>query len=140
MLKQYDVNNSEIMIEEDCDHEEDGESIDYQEDISLRRGPGRPRIVRTGIRGRPKKSYNMIVPEESGMLAEVSIKEAIKGPDVDEWYSAMATELRSITRGTLKILSKGKKKTSYLSKNGFIVSRNILHGRQYTFSYEETNH
>lgn len=41
----------------------------------------------------------MIVPEESGMLAEVSIKaikEAIKGPDVDEWYSAMAKELRSI--------------------------------------------
>jgi|GEM_PF-6972300 len=64
----------------------------------MKRGPGRPKLIKTGSRRRPKKSYNMLANknQETGMFAEVSLREAITGFSMNEWYMAMATELRSI--------------------------------------------
>lgn len=66
-----------------------------------RRGRGRPRIVRTGSGGRPRKIYNTLndVEEEASvveevLVAEISIKKAITGSDASEWYEAMATEIK----------------------------------------------
>lgn len=53
-------------------------------DISAKRGRGRPRIVRTGLRGRPKKNCHTLTTQETGMFAEVSVKETISGPAVEE--------------------------------------------------------
>jgi len=76
-----------------------------------RRGRGRPEIIRTGQRGRPRKRYNVVssansVMEES-LIAEIPLEEAIRGPDSKEWLHAMADEIKSIylrtTPGQLSI-------------------------------------
>jgi len=52
-----------------------------------RRGPGRPRIIRTGLRGRPEKQYHrakLIENSESAYLAEIPISQALQGPNAEE--------------------------------------------------------
>lgn len=67
------------------------------------RGPGRPRKILTGLRGRPRKEYQpshevRYVESNECLLAEVPIKDAISGPDADDWMQAMAEEVRSILK------------------------------------------
>lgn len=67
-----------------------------------RRGPGRPRIIRTGLRGRPRKEYS--VPSQirevadTTCLAEIPLERAIGGPHADEWYQAIISEIKSIIK------------------------------------------
>lgn len=67
-----------------------------------RRGPGRPRILRTGARGRPKKSFSGprhvagVAEVESFHLAEVPFGKAIKSYNADEWYDVIADKVASI--------------------------------------------
>lgn len=71
--------------EDDPDMENQNQPAENQ---SMRRGPGRPKIIRTGSRGRPKKDYHMQVVEnqEAGMFAEVKVRDAISEPAMDDWY------------------------------------------------------
>jgi len=88
--------------------------------IQVKRGPGRPRIVRTGRVGRPSKPYNMLENEpnrnsenaassdeenitwheaELAMNSmEISFKEAISGSDRDEWKDAIYTEINVLSK------------------------------------------
>lgn len=68
------------------------------------RGPSRPKILRTGMRGRPRKIYNLILREESAnaeyldkaFIADIPLTQAIKGSDAEAWYDAMSDEVTSI--------------------------------------------
>ena len=68
-----------------------------------RRLPGRPKIIRTGNRGRPVKQYRVangrMALEESSEyanMAEISLKEALSGNEVDEWKAAIRDEFRAL--------------------------------------------
>lgn len=72
---------------------------------AARRGPGAPKIIRTGQRGRPKKVYNMIPTNEADfisveevLLAEIPMDKALNGPSSNEWQEAMADEMASIIK------------------------------------------
>lgn len=69
---------------------------------SLRRGPGKPSIIRTGERARPKKKYNLKpVKLDFAQLAvcdqmELTVDEALEGPDSYKWRKAMELEFDSL--------------------------------------------
>lgn len=108
---------------------EDEDNNDF-ENTQVKRGPGRPRIIRTGRAGRPTKQYNMIrtEPDESSITdatssedenvtsyeaefatnaMEISFKEAVVGSDQEEWKDAIQTEIKNLVRNdTWKIVDK----------------------------------
>jgi len=67
-----------------------------------RRGPGRPKILRTGLRGRPRKQYHIQdaanLAEEELFLAEISLVDAMRGEQSGEWIQAITTEMKSILK------------------------------------------
>jgi hypothetical protein len=74
-----------------------------EEQQRSRRGPGRPKLVRTGAPGRPKKVYNEIPQEEANntdfvLTCEVPMKQALTGPDAGDWLSAMVEKMKSILK------------------------------------------
>lgn len=104
----------------DCSANQDEGRNDEQEDqggddeiASRKRGPGRPRKVITGRRGRPQKQYNMVdvanAEPERVFVAEVPLNQAISSPEADEWLRAMAVELKCIIRNdTWKLVERPK--------------------------------
>ena len=94
----FEYGNEEIEIVDD--RVEEGEvGAEVQ-----RRGPGRPRKIMTGQRGRPRLQYQPPhneprVPEpEEVLMAEIPVKEAVSGPDAGSWFHAMADEVKSILK------------------------------------------
>lgn len=92
------------------------------------RGRGRPRILRTGERGRPRKIYTHIaedaryIEDEIALLSEIPIKQALTSPEADEWHDAMILEIKSILRKrTWKLIDRPKNSTTIGSR---IVLRN----------------
>ncbi|KAJ3634531.1 hypothetical protein MTP99_007486 [Tenebrio molitor] len=90
--------SQELEVERDDEvADEEGEVVRDEENVAQeqqrsRRGPGRPKLVRTGAPGRPKK-YNEIPQEEASntdfvLTCEVPMKQALTGPDVDILDSA----------------------------------------------------
>lgn len=69
---------------------------------TIRRGRGRPRIERTGRRGRPRKLFHDAnfanVLTEMAYTSETPLDETTQGPDADEWLDAIMVELRSILK------------------------------------------
>lgn len=83
---------------------------------SERRGPGRPRLLRTGSRGRPRKLFSTRrrteVDENDkpeiqindgdddvfANVAEVSIEEAMQSPESYEWKRAIQSEVESLVK------------------------------------------
>jgi len=63
--------------------------------INSRRGPGRPKFIHTGQRGRPKKEYQManVAEMETDLL---TIEEVVSGIHKDEWLEAMRSEYNSL--------------------------------------------
>lgn len=94
-------NNPDVLQEDDVREDPDH---DAGVEETPRRGPGRPRILRTGARGRPRKIFSApreaanVADDESSYLAEVPIKKVTSGPEADEWYRAMAEETASILK------------------------------------------
>lgn len=94
--------------------------IEAPADYRLVRAPGRPKLVRTGSRGRPKKLFHTreVTPEEDtnvedtieeinaeededdtlACVAEIDIKSALKGEEGDEWMEAMESEVISLLK------------------------------------------
>lgn len=68
----------------------------------IRRAPGRPKIVRTGERRRPRKEFHYhqaeISEAQSAHLSEIPMREAMSGLEADEWRLAMVKEIRSIIK------------------------------------------
>ncbi|KAG5323483.1 POLX protein, partial [Pseudoatta argentina] len=77
---------------------EQEEEIDNPGENRPGRGPGRARIVRTGLRGRPKKAHHSarLADEECANLAEIPTNMAMSGPEKDLWISAMKSELEAV--------------------------------------------
>ena len=91
-------------IEEDGNEEITEAEVEDIE-VPLRRGPGRPAKILTGLRGRPRKRYCPYQKHvdqnenlEEAHLEEVPTKQAVSGPDAEEWYRAMADEVKSIIK------------------------------------------
>jgi transposase InsO family protein len=91
----------EIMGDLISEEEEEEQGIEFLGD-SLKRGPGRPKMMKTGKRGRPKKEYNLI--KEAAKLLKgkskipESVGEALNGPNSKEWSRAMAEEYDSLVQ------------------------------------------
>lgn len=85
---------------------------------AVRRAPGRPRLIRTGSRGRPKKLYRSLptslpdeetplaveIPDDDGDddvfvgVAEVAICDALESEDCEEWKDAIESEVLSLVK------------------------------------------
>lgn len=81
---------------------EDGEEIKIRNDSPKQpalttRGRGRPRILRTGTPGRPKKIYNTVnmVCSHEVTIPE-TVNEALSSEYAGEWWSAMQAEYNSL--------------------------------------------
>lgn len=91
---------------QDPDPLEDGnDEEDAPEDLNQhprQRGQGRPKILRTGLRGRPKKQYHEASCREEidevANLAEIPLEDAVLGPHAEEWYQAIVSEMKSIIK------------------------------------------
>lgn len=108
------------------DSNDDGEDEDLEDRSGYSRGRGRPRLIRTGLRGRPRKQYQESNQaeslEETAFIAEIPIQEAIQGPDAEEWRDAIAHELKSLlSHDTWQIVSRPENKKIIGSR---IVLRN----------------
>jgi len=119
------IGNRQARPHEDTEIQEEHVSEESLSDASTdageetRRAPGRPRKVLTGRPGRPVKQYHMrsvtrktgesspvidsgeeeqgCVDAEFAMSAcEVPFQQAISGPDKEEWYDAVYSEIRSL--------------------------------------------
>lgn len=93
------------------------------EQFSSRRGPGRPTIIWTGQRGRPKKEY------QSANVAEfetdpLDVKEALSSAHRDEWLDAMRSEYNSLKEcGTWELTNLPPDKKSISCKWVFHTKR-----------------
>lgn len=104
---QPNLNNSEILtaeeVQSDYEDAEDTITSDQYTDESEadhdhpRRGPGRPRFVRTGTPGRPRKQYNMVnMACNQEIEAPETVKEAMKSEQAQEWWHAMQEEYHAL--------------------------------------------
>ncbi|XP_037807380.1 uncharacterized protein LOC119600882 [Lucilia sericata] len=62
-------------------------------------GPGRPKILRTGKRGRPRKVFNVLdvmVKDYGGILVPQTVSEAMNSCESKHWYDAMNKEYNSL--------------------------------------------
>lgn len=99
----HETGEDPISISDGEDTEVDSNDYeDVMEQTPLIRGRGRPRLIRTGRRGRPRKQFNYTDQtakhEEAASMAEVPIEEAIRGLDAEEWREAIANEVKSLLK------------------------------------------
>lgn len=101
------------LIDESDDSFIDVRGIDSNTEplVNTRRGRGRPRRERTGLRGRPRKIYQVandklrtIKDAEFAYLAEVPVNQSLNEPDAEEWVQAMTEEMKSIIKNDTWIL------------------------------------
>lgn len=87
--------DNQIDYDSDRNEEEDAQV----EPDPQQRGRGRPKIMRTGLRGRPRKQYHTEnytnETEETAHLAEISLEQAVHA---EEWFQAIVSEMRSIVK------------------------------------------
>ncbi|BES92275.1 Hydra magnipapillata [Nesidiocoris tenuis] len=76
----------------------------------MKRGRGRPRLLRTGSRGRPRKIYTM-VPENEEMagVVEISVKQALSSAQSGEWRAAIRKEFNSLLQNGTWVMEKRPK-------------------------------
>lgn len=99
----------EIEMNDDAEDEVNKEDEKYP-----RRGPGRPRIVKTGQRGRPKKEYHMANIAETD-TDPLTVEEAMSSVHKEKWIEAMRNEYNSLKECNtweLTDLPQGKKAIS----------------------------
>ena len=121
----FDSENPEERHDESEEESERSNDEAHDRDVESENPPkrvrGRPRKIYTGLRGRPRKQYQTVNNAEEKTekeikenieekiedlntsecvvcLADIPIREAIKGSESNEWIQAMASELRSIIK------------------------------------------
>ena len=96
--KEYYITHENEVSPQTNEEEDDNpinENTEYNDITSTRRGPGRPRFERTGLRGRPRKLYNEITVNddnetnliEDGFVCatELKIDDVMKDTNANEW-------------------------------------------------------
>lgn len=128
--------NQEIQDTERSDSDEEGEEFvsanDAEEPLeqaenSARYGPGRPRILRTGQRGRPRKQYNVLSYLDSSDDIETpkSVAEALSSQYVRNWQDSMQTEMDALRKNeTWEMVDLPPKQKAIASKWVFRIKRN----------------
>lgn len=89
----------------------DDEGADYDDEETIRekgesenaskRGLGRPKIIRTGRPGRPRKVHETAIYADENdfvFLSEIPVARAMVNPESAEWTRAMADEVKSILK------------------------------------------
>jgi len=97
--------------------EQEPEDVDPKnaqlEEKVAQRAPGRPKLVRTGLPGRPRKEYQMMnVLTTEDIAFSGSFKEAMNGDHIDTWKASVQKEmygLRANKTWSLVDLPKGEK-------------------------------
>lgn len=86
--------------DERADHDDEETTREEGEpENASRRGPGRPRIIRTGRPGRPRKIHGTATyadEDDFVFLSEIPIARAMISSESAEWTRAMADEVKSI--------------------------------------------
>jgi len=92
------------------DREEDTDLKDY---MTPKRGSGRPKLLKTGKRGRPRKIYQPYLEHSDNTetdtmqhnvqmaysaIGDITVKEALSGPQKQEWKKAMFEEYEALVR------------------------------------------
>lgn len=116
-----EINESQEMDEHSVNENQNMDEDEERNDNLERRLPGRPKLIRTGKPGRPKKFYrttanieveenttadvidacdddNEVFEDAIANYAEINLHEAIKGKDKDIWYQAIADEFKSLIK------------------------------------------
>lgn len=92
-------NNEPEVSEEQINLPENTHQEGVSHDNNIRIGPGRPRLVRDGSRGRPRKQYNLLqYMGKCDIETPENYEEALNGPYADEWRKSMRTEYDSLIR------------------------------------------
>lgn len=90
------------LIVKDLKRDEEEDALEDFNQHPQRRDRGRPKILRTGLRGRPKRQYHEAncyeEIDEASNLTEISLNDAIHGPHAEEWYKAIVSEMKSIIK------------------------------------------
>lgn len=107
VLEEYGFNTAEELSssteEDEITIQQVGEEIEESEELvnqeEPKRGRGRPRILREGNRGRPRKQFNVV----SGLSAEIEFvpqtpQEAMNCEKVSEWRKAMQMEYDALKK------------------------------------------
>ncbi|GBM61508.1 Retrovirus-related Pol polyprotein from transposon TNT 1-94 [Araneus ventricosus] len=95
--------------------------IDCTINVDARRARGRPTKIFTGKPGRPRKQYNIKEKIEEAQIAleddTPSLKEALNGPNSEEWLEAMQTEYNALLKNQAwKLVKRPKYKNIIGSK------------------------
>lgn len=93
---------------------------------AIKIGRGRPRLVRSGSRGRPRKEYNIIQAlGRCEIQTPESVEEALEGPYADEWKRSMQAEYDSLIKNkTWDMVNLPKGQVSIGCKWVFAVKKN----------------
>lgn len=100
-----ELDGEDVPVEDDLDQqlvraEEPPPPILEQQPVFQKRGPGRPKIIRTGLPGRPKKEFKLVETHEAqltlGEPVDVSVREALTGPYSQEWKNSMEEEFNAL--------------------------------------------
>lgn len=92
---------------------------------TAKRGPGRPKRILTGKRGRPRKLYHTLQEEDDlisnsgetnspeanlvNISSEVTFHQALNGPDKDDWMNAIIEEVECLIKNdTWQIVNRPK--------------------------------
>ena len=90
---------NEEQCEEALSNGEDEEFQEFEANPEMRRKAGRPRINRTGNRGRPAKIYYAGTAfQECANIAEISLNEALNGNEAEDSKRAIQSEFESLMR------------------------------------------
>uniref|UniRef100_A0A0K8UDK8 Retrovirus-related Pol polyprotein from transposon TNT 1-94 n=1 Tax=Bactrocera latifrons TaxID=174628 RepID=A0A0K8UDK8_BACLA len=91
-----DVVSNQKRNREDDDTDDDyvGNEAEFEEEEQVRFGRGRPRFVRTGMRGRPKKARHLLNVIESSTNIDIpqTVAEALNCRYAKEWENAIREE------------------------------------------------
>jgi len=84
-------------------NQEESEDASSQDtSVTSRKARGRPRILRTGSRGRPRRIFNTVEQAQETTdivgVSEINLKEAVQGINAEDWNRAIASELKSIIK------------------------------------------
>lgn len=92
-------NKNETLTTEQPSIENEGAQQGVAGEQVVQIGPGRPRIIRDGSRGRPRKLFNEL--RGMGKLkleTPENVEDALNGPYADEWLKSMETEYDSLIK------------------------------------------
>ena len=76
-----------------------GDAAEEGDKAKMHVGPGRPKIIRTGSRGRPRKQYNILqnIGEYTVETPETDV-DALRSPYADDWQNSMKSEYESLMK------------------------------------------